>query len=114
MEDLSEKLDRLLSSPDSLKQIEELMAAFGGTTEESPPTPAAPLPADAFGGEMLFKLLPLLSAFGQEDENAALLRALRPHLGKERQKRLDEAEKMMKLVRLLPLLKALSDEQEEE
>ncbi len=113
MEDLSEKLDRLLSSPDSLKQIEELMAAFGGTTDEAP-TPAAPLPADAFGGEMLFKLLPLLSAFGQEDENAALLRALRPHLGKERQKRLDEAEKMMKLVRLLPLLKALSDEKEEE
>ena len=111
MEELSEKLDRLLSSPDSLKRIEELMASFGGTPAPSPPAEA--LPADPLGGDMLFRLLPLLGTLQQEDDNAALLHALRPHLGQERQKRLDDAEKLMKLVRLLPLLKEFSDTGEE-
>ncbi len=118
MDDLSEKLDRLLSSPDSMKRIEEMMAAFGGTPAASPPpeTPPAPpdLPDLPLGDLTPFlKLLPLLGSLQQEDDNAALLHALRPHLGQDRQKRLDEAARMMKLMRLLPLLKEISDTGEE-
>lgn len=117
MDDLTEKLDRLLGSPDGMKRIEDMMAAFGAGMPASPP-PSAPAPkADAptdlssllSGGNMdqLLKLLPLLSQVGKEDDSTALLHALRPHLKDERQKRLDEAGQMLKLMRLLPLLKDL-------
>ena len=108
MEDLNDKLDRLLSSPDSLKRIEEMMAAFTADAPAPEPTPTPDLP-DL--GPVL-QLLPLLSQLGQEDDNAALLKALRPHLQKERQKRLDDAAQMMKLVRLLPLIKGIADQKE--
>lgn len=115
MDDLSEKLDRLLSSPDSMKRIEEMMAAFGGVPEAPPEAPPSAPPPDLLGGDLtpLLKLLPLLGSLQQDDDNAALLHALRPHLGQERQKRLDEAARMMKLVRLLPLIKDISDAGEE-
>lgn len=114
MDDLSEKLDRLLSSPDSMKRIEEMMAAFGGMPE-TPPTEPPPSAMPDPTGDLtpLLKLLPLLGSLQQEDDNAALLQALRPHLGQERQKRLDDAARMMKLVRLLPLIKEFSDAGEE-
>lgn len=113
MDDLSEKLDRLLSSPDGMKRIEDLMTAFGaGAPASSPPSaPAAPPAASDIssllpGGDMgmLLKLAPLLSQLGQEDDATALLHALRPHLKDERQKRLDEAGQMLRLMKLLPLL----------
>lgn len=51
------------------------------------------------------KIMPLLSTFRQEDNNTRLLHALRPLLGPERQKKLDESVKMLSMLRLLPLLK---------
>lgn len=109
MDDLTEKLDRLLSSPDGMKRIEELMAAFGGASGmPAGPAPAPPVPMPA-GGDMgmLLKLAPLLSQLGKEDDTTALLHALRPHLQSERQKRLDEAGQMLRLIRMLPLLEGL-------
>ena len=53
----------------------------------------------------LTKLLPLLSGGGREDENTALLRALRPYLHGEREKRLDGAIKLLQMSQVLPLLK---------
>lgn len=112
MDDLSEKLDRLLGSEDGMKRIGELMGALGGAppaaAPASPPSaspPAAPPALPDMG--MLLKLLPLLTQLSQEDENAALLHALRPHLTDERQKRLDEAGQLLKLARMLPLLTEL-------
>lgn len=106
MDDLTEKLDRLLSSPDGMKRIEELMSAFGGTipTEPAPKPDAAPPASSLPDMGMLLKLMPLLSQLGQEDDTTALLHALRPHLQTERQKRLDEAGQILKLMKLLPLL----------
>ncbi|MBQ4617307.1 MAG: hypothetical protein IJB27_02905 [Clostridia bacterium] len=109
MEDLNDKLDRLLSSPDSVKRIEELMAAF---TADAPAAPSEPPMPDLPDLGPILQLLPLLGQLGQEDDNAALLKALRPHLQKERQKRLDDATQMMKLVKLLPLIKGIADQKE--
>ncbi len=55
--------------------------------------------------QMVMKFAPLLSSFRQEDDNTRLLHALRPLLSEERQKKLDEATKLLQLIRLLPLLK---------
>ena len=109
MDDLSEKLDRLLSSPDSMKRIEDMMAAFGGMPSplppEEPPADTSALPP--MGGldvGQLLQLLPLLEQFQKEDESARLLKALRPFLAAERQKRLDDASGWLKIARLLPLI----------
>ncbi|MBQ3094647.1 MAG: hypothetical protein IJC52_05680 [Clostridia bacterium] len=112
MDDLSEKLDRLLSSPDSMKRIEEMMAAFGGMPspappEEAPIEPALPLPvmgADGLDLGKILQFLPLIEQFRKEDDTALLLKALRPFLAAERQKRLDEAGQFLKIARLLPLI----------
>ena len=41
MDDLNEKISRLLSSPDSLQKIQDAMAALGHMqTNEPPPAPA--------------------------------------------------------------------------
>ena len=103
MDDLNEKLDRLLSSPDGLKRIEELMGAFGAAVPNTPPPPSAPVPDMS----MMLKLAPLLSHMSKDDDAAALLHALRPHLQRDRQKRLDDAGQMLKLMRMLPLLTEL-------
>lgn len=106
MDDLSEKLDRLLGSPDGMKRVEELMAAFGGAPPPAAETPVPP-PTPPAGPDLgqLMRLLPLMGQMQQEDDTSALLRALRPHLKDERQKRLDEAGQMLKIMRLLPLVK---------
>lgn len=54
---------------------------------------------------MVTKLGPLLSRVNQEDDSTRLLNALRPLLSGERQKKVDEAMKILQMMRLLPLLK---------
>ena len=110
MDDLEGKLDRLLSSPDGLKKVEELMAAFGASPS-SPPSASEipPSPSLSLDGlpdmAQLMKLLPLVQQLQRPDDNAALLSALRPYLQDERQQRLDDAQKMLRLWRMMPLLK---------
>ena len=42
---------------------------------------------------------------GANDSNAQLLMSLRPHLSPKRQKRVDEAVKILRLVSMLPVIK---------
>lgn len=53
----------------------------------------------------IMKLAPLLSSAQQDDDTTRLLYALRPLLGEDRRKKLDEAVKMLKMMKMLPLLK---------
>ena len=118
MDDLNEKLTRLLSDPNSMAKIQGMMAALGGTDTPAPPAaPAAPpqpappqppppsAPLDGLPDlSMLAKLAPLMGAFGKEDDDTRLLQALRPYLRGEREQKLDETMKMLRLTKLLPLL----------
>ena len=112
MEDLSEKLTQLLSSPEGMSKIQSAMAALGGMMEESAPSPppsSAPTPTPSLpdmGVDMttLSKILPLLGHLNQENEDTRLLAALRPYLHGQRAERLEESMRMMKLMKLLPLL----------
>ncbi len=54
---------------------------------------------------MAVKMGPILGALRLEDDSTRLLRALRPMLRPARQKKLDEALKLLQLLRALPLLK---------
>ena len=110
MDDLSDKLDKLLSSPDSMKRIEEMMAAMGVAAHD--PTPAPTPTEDDFDMSVLFKVLPAIESLSKQDDNTALLSALRPHLQPERRKKLDEAANMMKLLKLLPRIQDLAGKEE--
>ena len=105
-DDLSQKIDQLLNSPDGMEKIRNTMAALGISAE--PPSPAPPtIPAPNADNNMLSGLLglaPLLKNMGQEDNNTALLKALRPYLHNGREKRLDESLKLLQLLKLLPLI----------
>ena len=114
MEDeLSRKIDALLDSPEGMEKILGMMKTLGVSdppSESSPTDPPEPAPTDppaANDGGMLSGLLslaPLLGSLGQDDQNTALLKALRPYLHGGREKRLDESLKLMQMLKLLPLL----------
>lgn len=120
MDDLNDKIARLLGDPSSMAKIQSMMASFGGgdapAPPEVPPSPPAPtptppssptasLPLDGLPDlGMLAKLAPLMGAFGKEDDDTRLLQALRPYLHGEREQRLDDTMKMLRLTKLLPLL----------
>ena len=109
MDDLSDKIQQLLSSPDAMNQIQSMMAALGGGSETvtPPPTPTPTPSNDGIDMSAVLKLAPLLGSLGQEDDGSHLLKALKPYMHDERSKRLDEAIQMMHLMKLIPLLKGL-------
>ena len=129
MDDLAQKLNDLLSSPDSMEKIQSAMAAMGldgdGGGDDGGASPDEGMadtiqsllaglsgggkekPAHADSGG----LPALMAGLNKEDENTALLKALRPYLHGDREKRLDDAIQMMKMMKLLPLLQGkVSDE----
>lgn len=111
---MAAKINGLLQDPEAMKQIQALAGMFGaGQSAEAeasappPPEPKNDAPS-AVSPEMMqmaMKLLPLLSGFNKETENTRFLHALRPLLSDKRQKKLDDAAKMMQLMQMLPLLK---------
>lgn len=106
MDDLNGKIQELLSDPESMQQISELAAMFqgGGDAGAQPTVPAAPSPGgELFDPAMLMKLSELMRTQSQPDNNAALLLALKPHLGAQRQSRVDKA---LRLLRLYSMWKA--------
>ena len=113
MDDLNDKIARVLSDPNSMAKIQGMMAALSGddapaTPNQTPPPPSAPAPSTSIDGlpdlSMLSKLAPLMGAFSKEDDDTRLLQALRPYLHGEREQKLDETMKMLRLTKLLPLL----------
>lgn len=54
---------------------------------------------------MVARIAPLLNKVNQEDDSTRLLQALRPLLSEARRKKVDEAMKILQMMRLLPLLK---------
>ncbi len=75
---------------------------MGGMGKGAESAPALP---DAGTLQLVTRLAPMLSAVRQEDDSTRLLRALRPLLGEERQKKLDEAIRILQMMRMLPLLR---------
>lgn len=100
MDGIQDKLQGILSDPESMQQLSELAQMLQGG-ETPPSAPAADETAPAVSGmpdvAMLMKLGEMMQGSGSDDKNTALLRALRPHLGERRQHRLDKALRLMQL-----------------
>lgn len=119
MDDLSDKIARLLSSPEGMEKIRTVMSSLGDApaaipaaasvpaAPAAPAPPAPPAPAGGMGAldpALIGRVMPLLGALNSENDDTRLLQALRPYLHGEREQRLDETMRLLRLTRLLPLL----------
>ena len=111
MDDLMGMMQELLSDPESMKQIQELtqmLQSESGGSEDSAQSAQAETQgeqAEGFDFGMLFKLQQLMQATAGEDKDAELLLALKPHLKEERQKKVDKAVKILKLLSIWSVLR---------
>ena len=109
MDDLAAAVQSILNDPQSMAQIQGIMHSLGANPPQSP-APAPPPVQQNNAPAAPLNLLNTLNANDPMtamllDDSTRLLAALRPLLGEARQKKLDEAAKILKLLHLLPLLK---------
>jgi len=116
MAELDEKLNALLSDPNSMAQImqmaQQLSATMGGgSASPSPPTAAAPpaapttQPAPSLPGgidpQVVARFLPLLQEYSRSSsQTMQLLYALRPFLKESKQDKVERAARLARLIHL--------------
>ena len=100
MSEMQDAINQILSDPDAMKQVQSLGEQLGLNN----PPPAKSEPQSEMLGAMQ-SLAPLMNHFSADDEVTRLLNALRPFLGEEKLRRLDQAQRLMKLIKVIPLLK---------
>ena len=100
MEDLTAALQSFLNSEEGAKQLNELTKMLGLNSEDEKISEENP-----FSPDDILKLQKLMGGFNKENPNTTLLKSLKPLLKKERQKKVDDAVKIMKLISLFPELK---------
>lgn len=103
MEDLSEKINGILSSPEALEQIKGLSEMLGLSQVHNTPKSEQALPDDTLS--LVTKIAPFVKNINKEDDTIRLLKALRPFLSDERTKKIDSAEKILRILKCLPMLK---------
>lgn len=117
MAEFEDKLNEILSSPETMGQIMALANSIAGTpgpeAADSQAQAASPPPAPPGGGglgdllagldpTMLTKVMSLFSEYQrQDDEKAQLLAALKPFLRQERQVKVEQALRITRLSRVI-------------
>lgn len=107
MSEIQDKINQILSNPEALKQVQSLGEQLGLSKPE-PVKPAQKPTLDFLNDDMLktiTRLAPVMQSVKGDDDTTHLLNALRPFLSKEKQQKLDQAEKMIKFIRIIPMLK---------
>lgn len=98
------KISDLLSDEESIKQLSELAQMLVSEDKNTDAgVEAANLPDIDIASVM--KLTNLIGEASKQDKNADLLLALKPHLGAEKQKRVDKALKLLKLLAIWNIVK---------
>ncbi len=99
MDDISEKLNSILSDPQSLNRIREMAE---GLFSDQKPAEENLLPDID-----ITKIMNIVGKIKNSglSQREKLLLALRPHLKEERRERLDTAVKILKLIEIAPYLK---------
>lgn len=97
MDELSEKLGEILNDPDSVARIGEMAKSLFGEPQQEKKEEGQP---------DMIKIMSIINRFknSSSSENERLLLALKPHLSQPRQKKVDTAVKILKLLELAPLL----------
>ncbi len=132
-DDVTSRISQILGDPASMEKLRSLAAMFGDGSGQpaqsaAPQPPQSPqqrqspqpqpqrqpapaqqqnrAPMDPELMRSVMKLAPLFSNMHREDDSTRLLRALRPFLGEPRRRKLDEAVRLMQLIRMVPILKS--------
>ncbi len=110
MDDLTSMLSGLLNSPEGMEQLKSMAGALLGnqnTPSVSESTAESSLP-NISPGEIagIMKMMNVLKQ-DNHDSRANLLLSIRPHLSEHRQKRVDDAVKILRLIQILPMVKEL-------
>ena len=115
MSELEEKLNTLLSDPNSMAQImqmaQQLSVTMGGGTDNAPPAqqpppppaapPAALPPLGGLDPQVLARFLPLLQEYSRSNsQTMQLLYALRPFLKESKQDKVERAARLARLIHL--------------
>lgn len=107
MDDLSAMLSGILNSPEEMEQLKTMAGVLLGEQKpkEEPVNPKGGF-SDISAGEIagIMKMVNLLKT-NQTDHRAQLLLSIRPHLSEHRQKRVDDAVKLLRLIQILPAVK---------
>lgn len=109
MDELGEKLSQILNDPDSMNRVramaESLLSGKEEKAEQEEKTGF--LGGEGIGAEEMEGLVKLFSRLNSSelDNRSRLLMALKPHLSDEKQKKVDSAVKILKLLELWPLIK---------
>ena len=118
MDDLSGKISELLSDPGTMEQLMSFAGMLGSKDDDSERTPEPPkpapkpkdsslgLPADTM--QTVMRIMPILNSMREEDDTTRLLNSLRPFLSEERNHRLDQATRLLQLLKILPVIKELN------
>lgn len=107
MSEIQDKINQILSNPEALKQVQSLGEQLGLSKPE-PPKPAVQATPDFLNDDMLktlTRLAPVMQSVKGDDNTTNLLNSLRPFLSVEKQRKLDQAQKMIKFIRIIPMLK---------
>lgn len=99
MDDINEKLNTLLSDPDSMARImqlaQQLSGGSGGQQTAAPSPPAVP----NIDPQLIAKFLPLIQEFSRDNsQTTQLLYALRPFLKDGKQEKVERAAKLARLI----------------
>lgn len=107
MDDMTEKIQSLLSDEESMQQIRELAAMFGSSSDTSANTSSGSAPPKADDALPInpAALMQLMSGLSKNDKNCDLLIALKPLLSEDKQPRVDKAIKLLRLYNIYSELK---------
>lgn len=115
MDDINKTIENIMADPQKLKMLQGMASQLFGDGAQSKPSAQekSSSPEIAGGGDILANaknLGSLISAAGsigsqKDDSSVQLLLALRAHLKDERKARVDTAVKILRLIRLAPILK---------
>ncbi|MBE6730830.1 MAG: hypothetical protein E7564_03970 [Ruminococcaceae bacterium] len=110
MNEIENKINEILSNPESMSEIMNIAKSLGFNTDntEPPKKESKEVKSPDIQGDMISavtKIAPLLSEAKKDDDSTRLLKALKPLLSKPRQDKVDSAIKIIGLLRLMPILR---------
>lgn len=130
MDDLASMINQVMQNPDAMRQLNDVAASLGLSSgapaqqqTQAPPTSSGGMPdlSALLGGQgqaqssgqsapsldmgTLMLLQNAMRTFSNDDQNTQFLRAMKPLLSAERAKKIDDAIKVLGLMKLLPLLR---------
>lgn len=104
MSDFQDKINQILSDPEAMKQVQSLGAQLGISADKLSAAPAPPKSEDD-AAKALSSLAPLMNSYSSNDEITALLNALKPFLSAEKAQKLEQAQRLIRMIKIIPLIK---------